>query len=146
MEIDSEITAAIISVCGVFFTAVVTILIYVFTRKYDYHRLFAETVSQSRNKWLNEMRQYLSAMLAVDNKCRNCHKSSEYWKARNEVVLRLNMEEADHIMLMSQIRIMDNCTEANFEQTRENIIEIAHKILKDEWEKVKEESKGKGDK
>ena len=49
-------------------------------------------------------------------------------------------------MLLQQIKILDNCTIASYPTTRDNIIEISQIILKEEWEKVKSEAKGKGDK
>ena len=92
------------------------------------------------------MREYLSEMLAQADKAQNSYKPLEYYRARNQVVLRLNLKESLHLMLLQQIKILDNCTIASYPTTRDNIIEISQIILKEEWEKVKSEAKGKGDK
>lgn len=140
------IIAAIISLLGVLLSLGISLLVALLTRRYNYHHLFAETVSDSRNIWLNEMREYLSEMLAQADKAQNSYKPLEYYRARNQVVLRLNLKESLHLMLLQQIKILDNCTIASYPTTRDNIIEISQIILKEEWEKVKSEAKGKGDK
>lgn len=149
---EKEIVAAIITVCGVLFTALITIITYIFTRKYDYHRLYAETVSQSRNKWLNEMRDFISTMLAEAENINSQNPNNsepqtnyEYFKARNEILLRLNLKEEEHRLLKENIQMLDtaifNCS-GQFDCLKKNIITVSQKILKDEWEKVKKEAKG----
>lgn len=65
----------------------------------------AETVSQSRNIWLNEMREYISEMLA--NKRRivygNINEKSlveifnKYDACKFQVLMRLNIKESDRV-------------------------------------------------
>ena len=141
-----EVIAAIIALAGVILSVGISLMVSLLTRRYNYNQLFAETVSDSRNVWLNEMREYLSEMLAQADKAQNSYKPLEYYRARNQVVLRLNLKESLHLMLLQQIKILDNCTIASYPTTRDNIIEISQIILKEEWEKVKLEAKGKGDK
>lgn len=140
------IIAAIISLLGVLLSLGISLLVALLTRRYNYHHLFAETVSSSRNTWLNEMREYISEMLAQADKSQTNYKPLEYYKARHQVVLRLNLKETLHLMLLHQIKILDNCTTKNYTTARDNIIEISQAILKEEWEKVKLEAKGKGEK
>lgn len=153
-----EEKAALIALVGVLVSALVSWLVSKKTIKYNYKELFAETVSQSRNKWLNAMRDFISTMLAeVQNPCpiakddevcknaecvlknNNTLRTNKYWKARNEILLRLNLSEPLHLMLKNKILQLDG---NNNEKTIEDIILISQSLLKEEWEKVKKEAKG----
>lgn len=154
---EPEVIAAIIALSGVVLSVGISLIISLWTRRYNYNQLFAETVSESRNKWLNEMRDFISTMLAeVKNPCPSgkdkdiCKKAecqlqgtdtrtNEYWKARNEIMLRLNLNEPLHLMLKNEILQLDNGKD---NKTIENIISISQLLLKEEWEKVKKEAKG----
>lgn len=138
--------------CGII-AAVVSMITSNITTRFSYKQLFAETVSKSRNKWLNEMRDFISTMLtevqkhcsnknAQDNDSSSAHHegTSDYWKARNEIMLRLNLNEPLHLMLKNEILNLDNNSD---EKTIENIIAISQTLLKEEWEKVKKEARGK---
>lgn len=154
---DSEVIAAIIALSGAILSVGISLIISLWTRRYNYNQLFAETVSESRNKWLNEMRGFISTMLAEvkipcslgkgKKICKNAYcqfksadtRTKEYWKARNEIMLRLNLNEPLHLMLKNEILTLDN---NNNKKTIENIISISQLLLKEEWEKVKKEAKG----
>lgn len=157
---DSEVIAAFIALGGVILSVGISFIVSLWTRRYNYNQLFAETVSESRNKWLNEMRDSISTMLAEaqnpctltdeDAQCKNKKclltddkvRSKKYWKARNEIVLRLNLTEPFHQALFNEIRQLDCLNNNNQEQTINNIITFSQEILKEEWEKVKSEAKG----
>ena len=138
--------------CGII-AAVVSMITTNITTRFSYKQLFAETVSQSRNKWLNEMRSFIATMLAEvqkppsienvkDNNSSSAYpeRTNAYWKARNEIMLRLNLNEPLHLMLKNEILNLDNNSD---EKTIENIIAISQTLLKEEWEKVKKEAGGK---
>ena len=114
-----------------------------FTLKYQYRQLFAETVSKSRNKWLNEMRENISEMLAEACKAGDGYKSDKYYKAKNQVLLRLNTKEPLHLMLKQQIELLEQCNSQNYKNIEKNIIDISEVLLKREWERVKREAKGR---
>lgn len=155
---DSEVIAAIIALSGAILSIGISLIISLWTRRYNYNQLFAETVSESRNKWLNEMRDFISTMLAeVKNPCpldkdknvcenEDCQlqsadtRSNEYWKARNEIMLRLNLNEPLHLMLKNEILQLDNGKDSKDDKTIEKIILISQSLLKEEWEKVKKEA------
>ena len=137
-----EEVAALIALAGVILSVGLSFLVSMLTRKFNYHHLYAEVVSQSRNQWLNEMRQYISLMLAEAMKCQNTYKSKEYYKARNEVILRLNIKEPLHLMLENSILRLDNCTSQNFFAIERNIVEVSRRLLKIEWDRVRKEAKG----
>ena len=87
---EPEVIAAIIALSGVVLSVGISFIVSLWTRRYNYNQLFAETVSESRNKWLNEMRGFISTMLA-EAQSRNSGRTKKYWKARNEIMLRLNL-------------------------------------------------------
>lgn len=140
---DPEVIAAIIALSGAILSIGISLIISLWTRRYNYNQLFAETVSESRNKWLNEMRGFISTMLAeVNFQPTNKTRTKKYWKARNEITLRLNLNEALHFALNNEILKLDCPNNANQNETINNIISISQEILKGEWEKVKKEAKG----
>lgn len=140
------ITPALIALGGVFLSAFVSYLVSVKTTRYNYKQLFAETVSQSRNKWLNEMREFISTILEVaKEECVSGKApvaSDEYLKARTEILLRLNMKESLHILLENEIEKLDHANSNNVDDISGKILTISRTILKEEWEKVKAEAKG----
>ena len=89
---------------GAIVGALVTAVIGIFTLKFNYKQLFAETVSQSRNFWLNEMRENISIMLAEACKAGDYFKSEKYYVAQNQVLLRMNNKEPLHLMLTNEIK------------------------------------------
>lgn len=156
-----EVIDTIIAFVGVVLSTAISLIIGFWSKRYNYHHLFAETVSQSRNKWLNEMREYISEMLAnkrrmvygnVDEKSavEICNK---YDTCKFQVLMRLNINESDHRQLRALITELDGygvqklgqTAVKQYEATELAIIEISRKILKEEWDKVKLESKGEGE-
>ncbi len=152
---------AVIAFCGVVLSTGISFIVALGTKRYNYNQLFAETVSQSRNKWLNEMRSFISAMLAeVQNpfpaskngggtslqnptaRAIATERTNKYWKARNQIILRLNVTETLQNSLYREILKLDCVNNSNEEQTIQNIIALSQLLLKDEWEKVKKEAKG----
>lgn len=158
---EPEVIAAIIALAGVILSTAISLIIGFWGKRYNYHHLFAETVSQSRNKWLNEMREYISEMLA--NKRRMVYGNvdemsaveicNKYDTCKFQVLMRLNINESDHRQLRALIIELDGygvqklgqTAVKQYEATELAIIEISRKILKEEWDKVKLESKGEGE-
>lgn len=128
-------------ICAII-SAVISLTLSYFTNRYNYRHLFAETVSQSRNEWLNEMREFISSMLAEVRK-QPLTRGDEYWKCRNQIVLRLNRNEPLHKELDFQIHLLDCCPFSDIEEISSTITDISNNILKEEWEKVKDEARGK---
>lgn len=139
-EIMQGLIGAIIAFIGVVLSVSISLFVSLKTNRYDYNRLFAKTVSESRNKWLNEMRDFISTMLA---EVKEPTPTAKYWKARYEILLRLNMTEELHKALANEIETLDCNNNRNKEQTITNIISLSQLILKDEWETVKKEARGK---
>lgn len=158
---SDDIATALIALGGVFLSVFVSYLVSLKTTRYNYKQLFAETVSQSRNKWLNEMRDYISEMLANKRRMvyRNVDEKSaveicnKYDTCKFQVLMRLNINESDHRQLRALIMTLDEfgiekTTSTDIEKYQQielAIIEISRKILKEEWDKVRLESKGEGE-
>ena len=102
---EPEVIAAIIALAGVILSTAISLIIGFWGKRYNYHHLFAETVSQSRNTWLNEMREYIAEMLA--NKRRigygNIDENlvveicNKYDTCKFQVLMRLNINESDRV-------------------------------------------------
>ena len=142
-----ETADVIVAFAGV----VISILVGVYTHRYNYHHLFAETVSKNRMEWINIWRENLSVFLAcaemLHTACDSGERESyrkEMLTARGRIVMRLNDREAEHVALYGAIMNLD-CTPCNenFYKQVTQIEEIARVILKREWERVKKEAKGK---
>ena len=93
------VIGAVIAFVGVALSVGVSLIVSLWIRKYNYNQLFAETVSKSRNKWLNEMRDFISTMLAeAQNPCPFTDEN-EQWKSKNAyyqtIVLVLRYKKQD---------------------------------------------------
>ena len=126
------------------------------TLKFNYHQLFAETVSKNRMEWINVWRENISKFLAcaeilqkcsLTTECDNCkivEYKKEFYESRAMITSRLNMDEELHVLMFAAINQIDFKTpDLEFAAMREYILELARKILKPEWERVKKEAKGK---
>lgn len=124
------------------------------TLRFNYRQLYAETVSKNRMDWINVWRENISNFLACAETLRNncsCTNDEilkiekEMYLARGMVVSRLNLNEKDHqAMLVLMNSFVVNCSDKDFVNQREAILALARKILKPEWERLKDEARGKG--
>lgn len=148
-----EITAALIAFGGVIISILVTIAFGVITNRYNYNQLFAQTVSNNRMDWINVWRENISKFLACaeflhNHKDKKCKKSCEYekemYQAKSMIISRLNMTEDLHCLMKASLDKFDyNTDDKTFEKKREYVLELARQILKPEWERLKDEAKGK---
>ena len=129
----SALVGAIIGTIGTYFTL-----------RYNYRQLFADTVSKSRNKWLDEMRENISIMLAeARKKLSDGYDKTKFYIVRNQVLLRLNGSEPKHALLKKEIERYETCQSlSEIINIEENILIISEPLLKREWERVKKEAKG----
>ena len=127
---------------GAIIGAIVSFFAAFFTLRFNYKQLYAQTVSSSRNIWLNEMRENISIMLAEACKAGNEHKPKEFYIAQNQVLLRMNNNEPLHLMLTQEIQKLEKCNAKTFPLYSSNILKISEMLLKREWEHVKKEAKG----
>ena len=154
MLTNTEINSALIALSGVVISAALSFVIGILSTQYNYKQLFAQTVSKNRMDWINVWRENISSFLACAEILRNnCSCTSdeilriekEMYQARGMVVSRLNLAEPDHkamLVLMNQFSI--KCCDKDFVNQREAILALARKILKPEWERLKDEARGKG--
>jgi len=110
-----------------------------------------QIISPIRQKWINELRLIIAEITS---------KSSHYWASgyedrkdqeyyritelEHQLRLYLNPNEDDHSALIQKVKRMTNEIGANslekdkeFWDAHEEVIEISQKILKREWERVK---------
>lgn len=121
------------------------------TLRLGYHQLFAETVSKNRSEWINAFRANISKFLACaemlyksENNTQNCCTcEKEMIEARALIITSLNTKEREHVLMYGALTAID-CSPENtrFYEQQLCIIELAQKILKPEWERVKSEARG----
>ena len=121
--------------------------------RFNYKQLFAQTVSNNRMDWINVWRENISKFLACaeflhkhkDKKCEKCCEyEKEMYQARSMIVSRLNLTEELHVLMKASIENINvNDDDQTFTAKCEYILEVARQILKLEWERVKQEAKGK---
>lgn len=149
-----ELVVALISFSGVLLSIIIAVIFNVLTSKYNYNKLFAETVSKNRMDWINVWRENVAIFLATAKvlygfETRAGEKYDNYvfqqQKAKAMLTTRLNLTEDMHIQFLRAIEEVD-CLESNetvFLAKCEIVEELARAILKPEWERVKREAKGK---
>jgi hypothetical protein len=136
-----------------------TLIVGYLQNKLGGHRLFAETVSRERMEWIKAFRDEIAAMLAHAEMLKRhpCKKQDAgrlipYCKARARLLSRMNLTENLHIALVGLVMKLDKFAgveckgdtgDPDFWNLRETILETTRRILKPEWERVKEEAKGK---
>lgn len=141
--------------------------------RFDYRKLFAETVSANRMDWINVWRENISKFLACaevlskqhDRHCREkapkrwffrrkqaCKTNDEViriqkemYEARAMILGRLNLDEPLHCAMLAAVNQLNPALkgQTNFAKWRDEILSLERKILKPEWERVKMEAKGK---
>lgn len=113
----------------------------------------SEVISKNRQEWINTLRSEISELVAEmtvygsNSLCDVTLSTPEQTIAiataltsrLNKITLLINPKEADHIELVS---LLDQLYDAyqnmdKFPSIREEVIKLAQKILKDEWERVK---------
>lgn len=148
-----EVMSALIALGGVIISVVLSTLVGVINTKFNYKQLFAQTVSNNRMDWINVWRENVSKFLACaeflhkhrDKKCEKCCEyEKEMYQAKSMIVSRLNLTEELHVLMKASIDNIDtNDDGKTFVAKREYILELARQILKPEWERLKDEAKGK---
>ena len=147
-----EIIVALISLSGVLVSVAITFFIEYSTNRFDYKQLYAQTVSSNRMEWINVWRENVSKFLAcaeILHKHPSCIRElveieKELYETRAMILTRLNLTEKSHreikqALMHFQIR----CDCKTFVSQRNKVITLTQQILKPEWERVKQEAKGK---
>lgn len=150
---EPEVIAAIIALAGVFLSVMVTIAFNLLESKYNYKKLFAETVSTNRMDWINVWRENVSEFLAASQVLHSYtvyagKEFDEYvfrqQKAKEMVTTRLNLTEEAHVQFLAAINAVNyRSKDETFSCACELVELLARSILKPEWERVKREAKGR---
>ncbi|MCB9498499.1 MAG: hypothetical protein H6687_01235 [Bacillales bacterium] len=131
---------------GAVFGGVIMLITQKSNLKKEYKKLYAETVSKSRNEWATAMKNWISKILAIAKMSQGFGtqqgntNTEEYYKSRNQILIRLNLKEPLHVALKEEIKKLDDCTVNNYQQIEDEIISISQKMFKKEWERVKAEA------
>ncbi len=165
MLLESAMDGFIGALVGALIGGLVTSFVTIFTLRFSYRDLFAKTVSTSRNEWINVWREELSRFLAISDILRYetkniCYKDDgegkggstylemleEYHISKNKIIMRLNMNEKRHqevYLLINKIAYENNLGNEDYKVAKEALMAVSRDLLKDEWERVKLEARGK---
>ena len=151
--------SAIIGLIGGLIGSLITLVIGLLTTRFSYNNLFADTISKSRNNWINIWRDELSNFLAIADMLRyeetikkECNEHEyiellkEYHIAKNKIIMRLNLNEKRHqevYLLINKIAYEEPLENDDYKVAKEALMAVSRDLLKDEWERVKLEAKGK---
>ena len=158
---------AVLTLSGAIIGAVIGFVASWLTLKYNYKKLFSETVSHSRMEWINAFREDFAIVIgtALNNakcdrrqscekcqaceRCQTCEKLLAAEQARVRLLTRLNMHTertgneynkvfAERLTALPLCGAKKGITNEDIEK----LIELARKILEPEWQRVKNEAKG----
>ena len=126
------------------------------TLKYNYKRLFAETVSSNRMEWINMFRDEFATIVGVICILKNCKPTSDDYfreilgaeQARARLLTRLNMHtdrqgNEYNKVFAERLKALVFCDVKQVsDDDIQKLTELAGKILEHEWQRVKNEAKG----
>lgn len=144
----------IFTLIGTFIGAFATMFVGVLSNRFSYKSLFAETISKSRNNWINIWRDEISNFLAISDMLRfekekiddnYIELMKEYHIAKNKIIMRLNMNEKRHqeVYLLINKIAYEEIDDEEYRVLKESLMAVTQDLLKNEWERVKLEARGK---
>lgn len=163
---------AIIGLIGALIGSALTFIVGALTLRYNYLKLYAEMISSSRNEWINIWRDELSKFLSITDilryevndkyknnelKYKNNEKNTserqyylslvkEYHISKKKILMRLNLNEKMHqevYLLINKISYEKGLDNKEYFKLKEVLLNVSRDLLKDEWERVKQEAKGR---
>ena len=154
-----EVIAAIIALGGVLLSTVISFWVASSSTRFDYQQLFAQTVSNNRMDWINVWRESLAIFLSraevlhnyncpkscshtKQQQCPVCEQELKLQEAKERILIRLNLREPKHVLMRRLLTEFD-VSASDYKEKCESIELLARDILKEEWERVKQEAKGK---
>ena len=132
-----------------------TMFVGILSNRFSYKNLFAETISKSRNNWINIWRDEISNFLAISDMLRfekekiqnhdYIELMKEYHIAKNKIIMRLNMNEKRHqeVYLLINKIAYEEIDDEEYRVLKESLMAVTQDLLKKEWERVKLEARGK---
>lgn len=144
----------IFTLIGALVGSFATILIGILSNRFSYKNLFAETISKSRNNWINIWRDEIANFLAIADILRFEKEKTEdnyielmkeYHLAKNKIIMRLNMNEKrpQEVYLLINKIAYEEIDDEKYKVLKESLIAVTQDLLKNEWERVKLEARGK---
>lgn len=143
------------------------------TLRYNYRGLFAKTVSESRNNWINTWREAISEFISTldflikykniikeenehqkiavseHNINNECELLQKLYKNKYLIVSRLNLNEVLHQNIFVLIESLADyekyySDKKKYDAEKLLLLELVRNALKIEWERVKKEAGGGG--
>ena len=149
----SEVFSGLI---GALIGAILTFIPSVFTIRFSYKQLFAQTVSNSRTNWIDNFREEFSDFLGMvcfiknNHCCKTCKKEIiKAERARVKLLTRLNQDTTKNgnefnEVFASRLNDINLYAPATITSDKiEALISLSRAILEPEWNRVKREAKGK---
>lgn len=144
----SDFLTILLSFLGAVIGSIITI-------RLGYRELYAKNVTTNRMEWINVWRtkipEFLSKveiLLKIKEDDKNYSKIlDEFYQAKYMIEIRLNLNESKHQMvylLINEItEALLDCNECynSITKKKEQLLILSRTILKEEWERVKIESK-----
>lgn len=149
-DLYDGLIGALIGAAIALVTAIITSIIGFRNIGLSYKRLFAETVSSSRNNWINVWRDEISKFLAISDMLRpesGCIDKDndrneylklleEYHTSKNKILMRLNMNEKRHqevYILINKITYEEGLNDVDYMKCKERLMAVTRDLLKEEW-------------
>ncbi|MCQ2372703.1 MAG: hypothetical protein MJ050_01340 [Phascolarctobacterium sp.] len=127
------------------------------THRYNYNKLYAETVSQSRMQWIDNFREEFSCFIGTAIYCKKVQFISKDVKAGNvlaaeqarvKLLTRLNQDVSKdgnefNRAFADKLEQIDLYNPNSYSKDDlDKLVELSRAILEPEWKRVKEEAKG----
>jgi hypothetical protein len=136
----NEAIAAIISVAV---SSVVSVIVWIFTRRQVKGELYAKTISAERIAWIKEMREFFAKLLTIsETKPFNTTDVDllDFYQMKNSILIRLNPQTSGYENDNLLRSMLQGKNFAEVKQSMSEIRRLAEIILKDEWDKIKIEA------
>ena len=121
------------------------------TVKFQYKDMYSRTVSSNRMEWINNFREEIGIIVACLKTPASCAEIFEAEKARAKLLTRLNMDtsregnelNAVFSQHLEEIDFRSVNSQSESAEVTECLIILTRDILEPEWQRVKEEAKGR---
>jgi len=142
MNFNELITGVIVAAVSGSAASLITMAI---NDKHSKNELYAKTISSCRMEWINKMRKYLVDLIVLCKKINRDDKDkNKFEHCRASILLRLNHTSNKEKYNNKLKDLLNNMTFDQICEPKNNIAEkiehIGPRLLKDEWERVKNEA------
>jgi hypothetical protein len=146
----------VIAISGIAVTFIVSVANLIYSLRNNKRTIFVNTVTTSRLKWIDSLRDKISEFIAVTTRLSDPTKSSDQSgdlllqrdTLLHQITLHLNpSDDEDQRIKLSAIRARDLSDQIGITQELDSVLielrDATGRYLKKEWTRVKAESKGR---